>query len=91
MVSKLLPEIVTAVPAVPIVGVKLVMIGTSVPTVKGVLLETVPAAVVTEINPVVAPAGTVVEICVDEDALTTATVPLNLTTFALGVALKPVP
>jgi hypothetical protein len=43
-------------------GVKLVMIGASEPTVNGTLLEAVPAAVVTEIKPVVAPTGTVVEI-----------------------------
>jgi hypothetical protein len=75
------PVIVTAVPAAPIVGVKLVMLGASVPTVNGVLLETVPDGVVTEINPVVAPTGTVVEICVGVDEVTTAVVPLNLTVF----------
>ncbi len=80
-VSKLLPERVTVVPAAPIVGVKLVMIGASEPTVKGVELETVPDGVVTEINPVVAPTGTVVEICVAVDEATTAVVPLNLTVF----------
>src|ERR1051325_3820499 len=61
-VSKLLPVILTEVPAAPMFGVKLVMIGASEPTVKGVALATVPDAFVTEINPVVAPTGTVVEI-----------------------------
>ena len=89
--SKLLPEIVTVVPAEPIVGVKLLMTGASEPTVKGVLLFTVPAEVVTEIGPVVAPAGTLVRICVAVDEVTVATVPLNLTVFSLGVWLKAVP
>ena len=65
----------------PIAGVKLVMIGASEPTVNAAALETVTDAVVTEINPVVAPIGTVVEICVVVDEVTTAVVPLNLTTF----------
>ena len=81
----------TVVPAAPITGVKLVMFGASEPTVNGVVLEAVPNELVTEINPVVAPTGTEVEICVAVDELTTATTPLNLTTFSLGVALKPVP
>ena len=62
VVSKLLPERLTVVPAAPMFGVKLVMIGASEPTVNGTLLEAVPAAVVTEIKPVVALTGTVVEI-----------------------------
>ena len=62
VLSKLLPEMLTVVPGAPMFGVKLVMTGTSEPTVNGTLLETVPAAVVTVIKPVLAPTGTVVDI-----------------------------
>jgi len=47
----------------PLVGVKLVMVGV---TLKLVLLVAVPLAVVTAMLPVVAPAGTVAVICVAE-------------------------
>jgi hypothetical protein len=50
-----------------------------------------PAGAVTAIDPVVAPAGTVVTICVAVDAVTVAFVPLNVTVFWPGVALNPVP
>ena len=72
---------VTAAPATPMFGVKLVMIGPFVPTVNGTSLESEPAAVVTEISPVVAPAGTVVTICVSDEVETTAAVPLKVTVF----------
>src|SRR5512145_37951 len=53
--SKFVPVIVTAVPGVPIVGVKLVMVGAPfvAVTVNGVLLEADPAGAVTPIEPVV--------------------------------------
>ena len=89
--SKFCPVTVTAVPDVPILGVKPVMIGPFVPTTNGSSLESDPAEVVTEINPVVAPAGTEVTICVSEDEDTTAAVPLKVTVLPLGVGLKPVP
>jgi hypothetical protein len=55
------PLIPTAVPTPPLVGVKLVMVSPfPCVTTKLALLVPVPAAVVTEIGPVVAPAGTVV-------------------------------
>ncbi len=54
---KLVPLIVTLVPARPFVGVKLVIVGT---TAKLLPLVAVPPDVVTVIGPVVAPAGTVV-------------------------------
>ena len=63
MLSKLVPEMDTAVAGVPIVGVKLVMVGAvDVVTVNEVLLVIDPAGVVIAIDPVVAPVGTVVTI-----------------------------
>ena len=53
---KLVPLMVTTVAGLPLVGVKLVITGR---TTKLVALVTVPAAVVSEIGPVVAPVGTV--------------------------------
>ena len=62
VLSKFVPAILTVVPVAPMAGVKLVMVGTSEPIVNGMLLETVPADVVTVISPLVAPTGTAVEI-----------------------------
>ena len=91
-VSKFVPLIVTAVPAVPIVGVKLVMVGSiDALTVKGVLLVAEPAGVVTAINPEVAPDGTLVTISVAVAAVTVAATPLKVTAFWLGVVLNDVP
>lgn len=56
---KLAPLIVTLVPMIPLVGVKVVMPGA---TVKSVALVAVPADVVTVILPLVAAAGTVAAI-----------------------------
>jgi hypothetical protein len=74
--SKLVPVIVTAVPTVPIVGVKLVIVGTPVAppvvTVNATLLVTVPAPTVTLTGPVVAPLGTVTTRWVIEAAVTVA-------------------
>ena len=62
-----------AVPAVPISGLNAVMVGTrEAPTMNGLLLPALPAAVVTVIGPVVALAGTLVTICVAVAATTTA-------------------
>ena len=55
---KLVPLIVTLVPASALVGVKLVMVG-GFTTVKFVALVAVPPGVVTPSGPVVAPVGTV--------------------------------
>jgi hypothetical protein len=63
--SKFAPEIVTVVPGVPIVGVKLEIEGAPLPldpTVKDVELVAVPFDVVIVIGPVVAPLGTVAKI-----------------------------
>src|SRR5215212_8714241 len=92
VVSKLVPLIVTAVPAIAIAGVKPVIVGAAEAlTVNGVLLVASPNGVLTVIGPVVAPDGTVVTICVGVAELTVAVVPLNLTVFWLAVALNPVP
>ena len=62
-------------------GVKLVIAGVNC-TVKSAALVAVPAGVVTVILPVVAPAGTVVEICVAESTVNGAATPLNFTCVA---------
>jgi hypothetical protein len=92
VVSKLVPVMVTAVPAAPIVGVKLVMVGAAdATTVNEALLVAKPVGVLTVIGPVVAPAGTLVTIWVGVDDVTVAVVPLNLIVFWAGVELKFVP
>ena len=58
-------------------------------TVKGVLDVAVFAPTVTEIGPVVAPAGTVTSKLVVVADKTVAATPLNLTSLVEGVALKP--
>jgi hypothetical protein len=79
--SKLVPLIVTAVPATPMVGVKLVIVGVPglAATVKGVLLVADPLGVATLMVPVVAPGGTVTFSCVGEAEETVAAVPLKAT------------
>ncbi len=92
-VSKLVPLTVTDVPGVPIVGMKLVIVGAPVEavTVKTLALVEDPPGAVTPSTPVVAPAGTAVTIWVVVDEVTLAETPLNVTAFWLGVVLKPVP
>jgi len=63
---KPVPLIVTAVPGGPLDGVNPVIVGGGPVTVKLLLLVAVPLVVVTVIGPVLAPAGTVVLICVSE-------------------------
>ena len=76
---KLVPVMVTAVPTLPEVGVKLEMTG-GITTVKELLLVAIPPGVVTEIKPLVAPVGTVTFICVAESTVKVdAVVPLNVT------------
>src|SRR5690242_20100947 len=92
--SKFVPATLTAVPAEPIVGEKLLIVGAALApevTTKFVVLFAVAAATVTEIGPVVAPAGTVVVSLLAVAAVTLATTPLNVTAFDEGVVLKPVP
>src|SRR5437879_5290573 len=80
---------VTLVPAAPLVGEKLVMLGVDVPdTVKLVELVTLPPPAVTAMVPVVAPAGTVAVILMSELMVKEALVPLNVT---IAAVVKPVP
>jgi hypothetical protein len=90
--SKFVPVTVTEVPAAPVVGVKLAIVGApGTVTTKSVALVAVFPATVTVTLPVVAPLGTVVLIEPESDALTVALTPLNLTALLAGVALKPEP
>ena len=83
---------VTEVPPTPIVGEMLLIVGAELAaTVNDVLLVADPDGVVTAIVPVVAPEGTEVTISVVVEDVTVAAVPLNVTVFWLGVALKPIP
>ena len=61
-----MPEIVTDVPAAPLVGVKPEIVGSPITRVKFVALETEPPYVAIVIGPVVAPAGKYPYATVDE-------------------------
>jgi hypothetical protein len=87
---KFVPEIITVAPTAPLDGLKDVNVGVG-KTVKLEALVRVIPLTVTEMVPVVAPAGTVTVSEVVEAALTTADVPLNETTLFAGVVLKFVP
>src|SRR3989442_471317 len=93
---KLVPLMVTVVPAPPLVGEKLVIVGGGM-TVKLLALLAVPPAVVTLIGPVEAPLGTVAAIEVDEFTVKPALTPSNRTALApvklvpLMVTLVPTP
>jgi len=80
--ARFVPAITTVVPAGPIVGEKLVIVGTAAVTEKLPALVAAPAGVVTAIGPVVAPGGTVAVIWVDESTVKLAAVPLNVTDVA---------
>src|SRR6185369_1218018 len=82
---KPLPLMVTVVPTGPPGGENDEITGGPV-TVKELVLWPVPAAVVTLIRPVVAPAGTVALICADDTTVKLAEAPLNATDVA---PLKP--
>jgi hypothetical protein len=91
-VSKFAPVTEMLVPPVPMLGVKLVMIGALPgPTVKFVALFADPFGEVTAIVPVLAPVGTVTTSFVVVALETVAPVPLKVTVFWLGVAENPVP
>jgi hypothetical protein len=90
VVLKLLPDMVTVAPTAPLAGLKPEMDGGG-NTVKLEGLFTVTPLVVTDMVPVDAPEGTVVVILVAVEAVTTANVPLNLTTLLAGIVLKFVP
>ena len=81
---KFVPVIVTPAPTKPLAGEKLLMVGVAlaIETVKLLADVAVPPAVVTEIVPLVAPAGTEVVIWVALVMVKVAAVPLNLTDVA---------
>lgn len=87
---KFVPEIITVAPTAPLTGLKPVMVGVA-RTIKFEGLETVTPLTVTDINPDVAPAGTVVVMLVAVEEETAAAIPLKRTTFSVGVMLKFVP
>ncbi len=94
---KFVPVIVTSSPTYPVesagrpeAGVNEVNVGGKI-TVKSFIDVAVVPSNVTVIFPVVAPAGTVVEIVVAVEAVTVAVVLLNFTTLFAGVVLKSVP
>jgi hypothetical protein len=90
--SKFVPLTVTLTPTAPIVGENPVMVGADdTNTVNGSVLMADPAGVVTEMVPLVAPTGTLVTSWVAVADVTVAAVPLNVTEFCDGTALKPVP
>jgi hypothetical protein len=79
---RLEPVIVTVPPTGPLAGAKDAMLGGTT-TAKLAALVAVPPGVTTEIGPLVAPAGTVVVICVAESTVKLeAVVPLNETEVA---------
>jgi hypothetical protein len=73
---KLVPNTVTVAPTAPLIGLKLVIVGEG-STIKLVVLSRVRPLTVTEIGPLVAPAGTVVVIDVVVELDTVALAPLN--------------
>ena len=84
---------ITDVPATPVSGVKVVIVGTRLAeTVNAPMLVAEPVGVVILIGPVVAAAGTTAMIlfAVGVPEIVAAT-PLNLTAFCAAVVLKPVP
>ena len=80
------PLIVIAVPAVPLVGLKLVMLGT---TANGPIVAEPPAVVTAMLKPVFAAAGTDAVTCVSETTLNVAALP-PMVTADVCVRLIPV-
>jgi hypothetical protein len=77
--ARFVPRMTTLLPAIPLAGVKPVILGAAINLV---VLKPVPAVVVTLIRPLVAAAGTVHVICVEAVTVKLALVPLNLTAVA---------
>ena len=90
VVLKFVPVIVTVAPIAADAGFRSVMVGVG-NTLKLATLVTVTPLTVTEIGPVVAPAGTVVSRLLVLASVTTAAIPLNLTTLFAATGLKFVP
>ena len=85
---RLVPVMATEVPAGPLVGLRLLRVGSGADTVKGRPLLG-PPGVVTTTLPVLAPGGTLVVIWVAEFTVNVAVMPLNVTPVA-PVRLVPV-
>ena len=79
--ARLVPLIVTDVPALPEAGVNELIVGAPI-TVKLAALVAIPPGVVTDTLPDVAPAGTVATICLADLTVKDAPVPLNRTAVA---------
>lgn len=81
--SKFVPLRLIGVPAIPLVGLKLVIVGTPlfVRTVKFAVLVAEPLGLVTEIGPVVAEVGAVTWSWLFVAEETVAATPLNFTVF----------
>jgi hypothetical protein len=79
---RFVPVIVTTVPGCPLLGENEVIVGLGT-TVNALALDAVPAAVVTEMTPVVAPVGTdaVIEVA-EATVYAVAATPLNFTAVA---------
>jgi hypothetical protein len=88
VVRKFVPLMITVVPLIPEVGLKLVIVG--VANTSKPVLETVTPLVVTDIEPSIAPVGTVVVILVGELRVTLVDVTLLLN-FTIAGAVKFVP
>ena len=87
VVPKFAPLIVTAVPAAPDVGFKIVILGAGIVTIKLTpLLATLPT--VTTTFPLVAPAGTEAAMLVALQLVAVAAIPLNVTVLVPCVAPK---
>jgi hypothetical protein len=87
--AKFVPVSITLVPTVPLAGEKLVIVGVGIFTEKDAEELALPLGVVTRRVPEVAPAGTLVRICVSLDTVKTAAVPLKESAVA-PVRLVPV-
>src|SRR5262244_1038541 len=87
---KFVPVIVTGVPTVPEVGLRVLIVGAEAVTVKLTPLLARPPTVTTTL-PVVAPAGTVTAMLVLPQVVAVAAVPLKVTVLLPGVAPKFVP
>ena len=79
VVAKFVPVIVMVVPSGPLAGLKLVIVGGAMGTVKSNAPDNVDPPTDTLMGPVTAPAGTVTTNCVVLAELTVAAMPLNVT------------
>ena len=90
VVLKFDPVIMTVAVSAPLAGFRLVIVGVG-NTLKLTPLIKVTPLTITEMGPVVAPAGTVVAILLVVELVTTPATPLNNTILFAGVVLKLVP